>query len=259
MEIAGTDREDLKYAKMLLTEPGLATKMMNFIGVPFERGMKYLPEKWNSQILKVSQKALHSALKFSVGTIGGGGKRPSADTFHKFAAAASGGVGGIFGLPALGVDLTVSTILMLRSIADIARSEGEDLTDLQTRLACLEVFALGGPSESDDSAETSYYAIRTALSKSVSDAASFIAERGLAEGSAPILVRLINQIASRFGVAVSEKAAASAIPVVGAAGGSIINTLFMDHFQDMARGHFIVRRLERIYGKEQVKAEYDAI
>jgi hypothetical protein len=32
------------------------------------------------------------------------------------------------------------------------------------------------------------------------------------------------------------------------------NLLFIDHFQDVARGHFIVRRLERAYGAETVRA-----
>ena len=45
--------------------------------------------------------------------------------------------------------------------------------------------------------------------------------------------------------------------VVGAAGGALINTLFIDHFQDMARGHFVVRRLERVYGTDAVRAAYE--
>jgi hypothetical protein len=63
-------------------------------------------------------------------------------------------------------------------------------------------------------------------------------------------------IAERFGVQVTEKAAAQAIPAIGAAGGAIVNTIFMDHFQDMARGHFIVRKLERKHGKERVERRY---
>jgi hypothetical protein len=41
---------------------------------------------------------------------------------HKALAAASGAVGGGFGLAALPVELPISTIIMLRSIGDIARS-----------------------------------------------------------------------------------------------------------------------------------------
>ena len=87
----------------------------------------------------------------------------------------------------------------------------------------------------------------------------YIAERGLAEQGAPAIVRLITQIAARFSVTVSEKAAAQAVPVVGAAGGAIVNLIFIDHFQDMARGHFVVRRLERSHGADVVRAEYERL
>ena len=84
-------------------------------------------------------------------------------------------------------------------------------------------------------------------------------EKGLIEEGAPALVRLVIQIAERFSIQVSEKAAAQAIPAIGAAGGAIVNTLFIDHFQDMARGHFIVRRLEKKYGKEVVEEAYKVV
>lgn len=259
MELTGTDLEDLKYAKLLLAEPSLTAKVINMLGMPFEKGIGYLPKTWHGQIQKVSERALNRALDFAVISMGKKGRKTSADTFHKIAAATSGGVGGLFGLPALGFDLSVSTVIMLRSIMDIARSEGENIADIETRLACLEVFALGGRSSEDDAVDTGYYAIRAALSKAVSDAARYIAERGTVHRGTPVLLRLISQIGSRFGVVVSEKAAASAIPVLGAAGGSMINTLFLDHFQDMARGHFIIRRLERTYGKDVVQRQYERI
>jgi hypothetical protein len=126
-------------------------------------------------------------------------------------------------------------------------------------LACIEVFALGGRSKTNDAAETGYFAVRTALARAVSEAAQYIAERGLAEEGAPAIVRLITQIAGRFSVAVSEKAAAQAVPVIGAAGGAIVNLIFIDHFQDMARGHFVVRRLERFHGADLIRAEYERL
>jgi hypothetical protein len=33
----------------------------------------------------------------------------------------------------------------------------------------------------------------------------------------------------------------------------------MVHFQEMARGHFVVRRLERKYSKEMVQVAYEQI
>lgn len=93
----------------------------------------------------------------------------------------------------------------------------------------------------------------------MSEAARHIAEKGFVKKGAPALVRFISAVASRFGIAVSEKVAAMAVPAIGAAGGALINSIFINHFQDMARGHFIVRRLERHYDKELVLAEYQKL
>jgi hypothetical protein len=38
-----------------------------------------------------------------------------------------------------------------------------------------------------------------------------------------------------------------------------VNYAFIEHFQDVARGHFTVRRLERLYGKELIRSQYDLI
>ena len=69
----------------------------------------------------------------------------------------------------------------------------------------------------------------------------------------------LSAVASRFGVAVTQKAAAQAVPVIGALSGGAVNYAFIEHFQDVARGHFIVRRLERAYGKEPVRREYERL
>jgi predicted outer membrane lipoprotein len=98
-----------------------------------------------------------------------------------------------------------------------------------------------------------------ALAKTLSEAASYIAQKGIIEESAPAVVRLIASITSRFGIVVSEQVAAKSVPIVGAAAGSIINVMFMDHFQDMARGHFIIRRLETRHGSEMIRDAYTRV
>jgi hypothetical protein len=55
---------------------------------------------------------------------------------------------------------------------------------------------------------------------------------------------------------VTQKTAVQAVPIVGAAGGAIINTLFINHFQDMGRGHFTVRRLEKKYSPALIETCY---
>jgi hypothetical protein len=103
-----------------------------------------------------------------------------------------------------------------------------------------------------------YFVVRGILARSVTEAARYIAERGAIEEGAPVLVRLIAQVSARFG-AVTQKAAAQAIPVLGALGGAAVNYAFVDHFQTVARGHFTVRRLERSYGEDIVRATYERL
>jgi hypothetical protein len=52
---------------------------------------------------------------------------------------------------------------------------------------------------------------------------------------------------------------AQAVAVLGAVGGAALNLAFAEHFQELARGHFTVRRLERGYGSDIVRAEYDRL
>jgi hypothetical protein len=257
--LSESDRKELQSAKKLLENPGIAIKITNIIGIPIEKGIEKLPATWGSKIGEITKKALLKASEAAIFTIKDKPGENSSNTWHKAGVALSGGVGGFFGIAALAIELPVSTTIMLRSIAEIARSQGEFLANTETKLACLEVFALGGNSKSDESSESGYYAVRALLAKSISEAARFIANKGLTEEGAPLLIKLITNISQRFGVQITEKIAAQAIPAIGAAGGAIINTIFIDHFQDMAKGHFIVRKLERAYGKEIIKKIYEEL
>ena len=259
MSMAKGDLDDLRYAKTLLENPSLAARISNLLGTPIEKGLEHLPPKWKGVVQKATEKSLDKALNFAIQTMNDRTRPASSDKTHKILVFATGAGGGSFGLPALTIELPLTTTIMLRSIADIARSEGEQIRLLETKIACLEVFALGGPSKSDDGTETGYFIIRAALARTISDATTYIAEKGFAREGAPALVKFIATLASRFGIIVSEKVAAQAIPLIGAAGGALINTIFIDHFQNMARGHFIIRRLERLYDKDLIRQEYDKL
>ncbi|WP_066459848.1 EcsC family protein [Castellaniella caeni] len=254
------DLNDLRMARQLLENPGLAARVTNLIGTPIEKGLDMLPAGWHGRIMDITKVALGKAADAAIFTLGDAPGGDSANRWHKWGAALSGGVGGFFGLAGLAVELPISTTLMMRSIAAIARSEGEPLQDVDTRAACLMVFALGGKAGADDATESGYYAVRVALARAVGQAADYLGTKVAADKAAvPAMIRLIAVIADRFGIQVTEKVAAQAVPALGAAGGALINTLFIDHFQDMARGHFIVRRLERKYGDDVVHAAYLAL
>ena len=257
MPLTNEDLAELKAAKQLLEHPGMAAKLTSAVGSPMEKGLKMLPRPVQKGVNRVTEAALLKALEVAVSSLGprfGGRRATSWDKLHKLAAAASGAAGGAFGIAALAWELPVSTTLMLRSIADIAAAQGHDPRHLETKLDCLTVFGLGA--KTDNATDSGYFATRAAFAGAVTEAARYLAKKGLAKGSAPALVRLIALIGARFGVVVSEKAAAQAVPILGAAGGALINTIFIGHYQDMARGHFIVRRLEKIHGEEVVRLAY---
>jgi hypothetical protein len=256
--IAPEDLSALRLAVQSLEHPGLAARLTNMVGKPIELIGHALPKVASQAIATATSKGLEIALRVALRTMQ---RRPQAGSqlLHKALATASGAAGGAFGLATLPVELPVSTIIMLRSIADIARSEGEDLSDPETALSCVEVFALGGRTGSTDASESGYFAVRGMLAKTVTEAARFIAERGIIEQGAPVLVRFVTQVASRFGAVVTQKVAAQALPIMGALGGAVVNYAFIEHFQQTAKGHFTVRRLERVYGKDLIKAEYERL
>lgn len=257
MSLSPAEVAELRHARELLEHPGLAARISDALGSPIERGFEMLPKRWNAAVTGATHKAIATALDVALRTLDHERTDAPANRWHKLAVGTTGAAGGAFGLAALAIELPVSTTIMLRSIADIARSEGEDLSDLDARLQCLQVLALGGRAAGDDAAETAYFAARAAMAKAVSEAARYLAQQGAMQHGAPAIVRLIAQVASRFSITVSQKVAAQAVPVLGAVGGALINTVFIGHFQDMARGHFVVRRLERRHGAEEVRRVYD--
>lgn len=256
LEFSERDLCDLRAAKARLENPSLTARLADLLGGPIEAGLKRLPKNWNDKVSGATETALYKGLEVSVRTMGSPDTKPSHDWLHKAVVVGSGTAAGAVGLYSLIIELPFSTCVMLRSIADIARSEGHDISLIEVRLSCLEVLAFGGKGADDDSVETGYWAVRGALAKSISEAATHLTQKGLTKDGAPVLARLIGAIASRFSAVITEEAAAKAVPVIGAVSGGAINYLFMNHFQEMARGDFAVRRLEKKYGPARVEKTY---
>ncbi|MCO7578715.1 MULTISPECIES: EcsC family protein [Pseudomonas chlororaphis group] len=264
------DYGDLKRAVGLLESPSLTARLSGVLGSPIESAVKALPNWVSGKINDAVVAALQTSADAALWSLENTPKKQASTLLHKVYAATSGAVGGAFGFAALFVELPISTTIMMRSVADVARSEGFDLNDLATKQACIEVFAMGGNSQADDATETGYYLTRSfttqAMQQLSKELAAIAAKQGVGAAGrlspgqvGKWLALLIEKVASRYGVTISSKFAAQAVPVIGALTGATINALFTDFYQDMARGHFIVRRLERKYGFEQIKGEYAQI
>jgi hypothetical protein len=248
------DQEALVRAVRLIEQPGFAARVAEMAGEPIGQILNALPKFATARFTTIVTAAVLQSLKIAISTLGEPSKGAPSAWIPKMMAGVTGGVGGLFGFASLAIELPLTTTLMLRAISDIARSEGEDLRSARSKLACLEVFALGAKTPSREvGTGAGYYAARAMLAQALNEAASYLVQRGAVDQAAPVLTRLVGTISSEFGLVVSEKVAAGAIPVVGALGGATVNVVFMDHFQNLARAHFIIRRLERNYGAQHIR------
>lgn len=257
--LSHADEMTLIRAYEHLEYPSFAARLSNVVGTPIEMAWRLLPTRWYQTVHRRAELGIGKALDLVAQNLLATEVKVSQDRRYKLMGAASGVMGGFFGTPGLLVELPVVTTIMLGTIADIARSEGEDLSTLEARMACLEVFALGGRSDADDAADTGYYGLRLALAVPIVQASRFLLKSGPARGNPPALINLVRKLTERFGVVLSKKAMAEVIPIVGAVGGAFVNSVFIQHFQDMARSHFSIRRLERQYGVAAVYSAYHRI
>jgi hypothetical protein len=248
------DAAALRTAWLRLERPSFAARASHYLGAPLEAGFKRLAPGLRTRLEKATDAALERGLEVAVASLQ---PLPASTARHRAASIGLGAAGGFFGPVGLVVELPMTTLLLLRTIADTARREGEDLNELDARLACLEIFALGSPSPTDDAAETGFFELRTALAVELARGGGPLS--ALRGGSTPAAATLIQALARRFGVAVGQKAAARAVPVVGAVTAAGLNALFFEHYLDVARGQFARRRLERRWGRILVAEEYARI
>jgi EcsC protein family len=245
----------LSTAKALLANGSLSDKIGALFGVSVDSGYARLPQHWETQTAVIAQDALLLCLRGMLTTLGGA----SSDIFPTLArfSAAIRTHERIAELPGLALELPVSMMLLCRSVADIARANGERSEDLDTRLACLELFALGDARRNAMGA--GYFALRATLASPTAAAIDYLNNTLMVDEEDDALRGYIAVIAKHFREQIEIHVAAEASPGASTHYGSAVNLLLIDHFQDIARGHFTVRRLERVYGQHEVRATYDRI
>jgi hypothetical protein len=247
--IAPADLDKMREAaRILVAERGLAFRLGSFVGDQTEglvngAGRFLMNNSAFSarRLVEMSLARLYDAATRGMDTVALAEEvaATAASRRHKLFSTITGAATGFMGAPGMIVDIPLTTGLMLRSIAGIARSYGEDPATEEGRRACLEVFAL---SEHRDGAEgqAGYWAARAALSRLAIDG-------------------FVRRIATILGVSFSQKLLARAVPVVGAVAGGSLNYAFMDYYQQMARVHFTLRQVERRYDVETVRACMDRL
>ena len=191
--IAPADKVALTKAVKYLESRNFAARLADYAGVPINRVLGFLPKPVNKQLSVLVRDAVMKGLEVAVDTLDDKPPRSPAMGFSSFLAGVTGGVSGLFGFSALAVELPLTTTLMLRAIAEIAQHQGEDLSTVEARLACLEVFAYGAK-PNDETLDVGYYAARALISKYTHDITALALERGAIDASAPVVASLVSEI-----------------------------------------------------------------
>ncbi len=235
-------RAELVRALTRLRESGglvmrLADMVGGVVGRGFQMGTRALGAVpgGRAAMHAVAETALKRAFDIAVLRLEESGEQVRSRQLARPLVMISGAVGGFVGVGGFVADAAVTTLAIMREVARIAQDEGEALDDPETRAACLQVFALTPGSAGEEEYDMGYLSARMVL-----------------QGRP--LTMLMGEVASRFGVTLSRKFALQAVPLVGAIGGAAVNAAFLSHYRELARAHFTVRRMERAFGPDAVRA-----
>ncbi len=255
-ELSPADLEELRRAVEILERGSFTARVSQLLGRPFDELMLRLPEKTTRLIVQLTQQALEHAFEAAIRTLPERENFSTSPLFHKVASGLSGLVGGGFGMVGLALELPVTVTLMLRAIAAIAQRHREDPRDLEVRLHCLEVFALGEPKAQRNRDRSGYYAVRVMLGRSLRRAARELMQHETLKKGTPFLVQFIQQVATRFGLHISKRVALQMMPTLSAMTTAALNIMFMEFYCELAEAHFTIRELERRYGEQQIEQLY---
>jgi hypothetical protein len=209
---------------------GPLMRLVNKLGGGIEAQMARLPEGVQTEI----ERAVSAALIRAHGVAAVGKYAPDLGrNGAKFAAMATGAVGGAAGLAGSLMELPVTITVMLHAIRAEALAAGYDPDDPAVRMTCVEVFAAGSPLHSDDGVNTAFLSARMAVTSG---------------GFQRILAAVVPRLSIVFG----EKLALQAVPLIGAVTGAALNAMFLTYYREMARIRFRLLRLAEFHGAEAV-------
>ncbi|TDQ56139.1 EcsC family protein [Phaeovulum veldkampii] len=201
---------------------GLGMQVLAALGDSTETLLGKLPARVRDRLQGATEAALDNA--FAAAAVSRGVMADRSDWVNTALATAMGAAGGLGGLPGALAELPLTVTVLLRAIQGIAQEHGFDPADEAVRIECLAVFASAGPMVEDDGTDMGLVTAKLTI-------------------TGASLQALIAKVAPRLSVALGQKLAAQATPVLGAIAGAAINYSFTSYYQDIARVHFGLKRL----------------
>lgn len=155
----------------------------------------------------------------------------------------------------IAADVAASMTLLSRHAAMIGTCYGHSPRNAVTRIHLLAAMA-----PTDDSPDEGYLTVKTAVAQSIREAGGFLAKyegqvlhHALLEKEAPQIIKLMNTVAERLGLVLTEKQFGMLVPVAGAALNGGLNVAFHKMGHRSAKDYFRVLTLESRFGDDIVR------
>ena len=156
---------------------------------------------------------------------------------HRWLIIASGAAGGAAGLAGALADLPVALVIFLQAIREQAREAGLDPDRDGVALASLDILSSGRVLAVAEVLDPAYLSGRLAL-------------------AGPTLSGWIARTVPRLVPLLGPRLAASAVPLVGALGGAVLNAAWLEHYRTLSRIRFRLMALAEHHGVEAVVLAY---
>lgn len=211
---------------------GLGMRVLSAIGGQADGLVDRLPRPVKSQLETATTHALHVSVRAAAGAHG---SLPRTGRHGSVAVSAlMGAAGGAGGLGTALAELPLTVTFLMRVMLEAAEHHGFDADDPEIRAACVQLFALAGPLDSDDGADIGFVATRMTL-------------------TGPAVHALIARVAPKLALVLGQKLAAQAVPVLGAVAGASVNAVFTSYYREMAMIRFSLMRLSRDTGLDELE------
>lgn len=155
----------------------------------------------------------------------------------------------------IAMDVSASMTLLSRHTASVAAAYGYSARDPQNRFHILAAMA-----PQHEAHDGGYAAAKAAAVEAIHEAGLFASRRSqmilaqeMLEKEAPRLVRLMNYVAARLGVVITEKELGMLVPIAGAALNGGLNLAFQQVGHTAAKDYFRLLLLEKRYGESAVR------
>jgi len=223
---------------------GLGMEFLAAVGGSAEGALRRLPGFIRNRLDRITLTALRRAM----GAASTSRRLVSdrSDMTNRLVSTLSGAMGGVAGLPGAMIELPLTVTALMRAMLAIAAEHGLDPDSDEVRRECLRVFATAGPFAEDDGTDMGLLAAKMTI-------------------TGQSLNSLIARVAPRLASVFAQKLAAQATPVLGAVAGASINYTFTRYYQEMARIHFGLMRLQHETGLprealvEELRKKVDAL